>query len=102
MPSPPTQEEKDTVVVIYTEFGRRVWANASEGTDHGWANVVFVAGQPVAGGFYGDPPSLSKLSDGNLIFTTDFRSVYATVFDNVLGVDPKPFLNGSFKTMSFV
>jgi len=93
---------KGAVVVIYTEFGRRVWANASEGTDHGWANVVFAAGQPVRGGFYGDPPSLSKLSEGNLIYTTDFRSVYATVFDNVLGVDPKPFLNGSFKTMSFV
>ena len=93
---------QDTVVVIYTEFGRRVWANASEGTDHGWANAVFVAGQPVRGGFYGDPPSLSKLSEGNLVYTTDFRSVYATVFDNVLGVDPKPFLNGSFKTMPFV
>ncbi len=93
---------QDTVVVIYTEFGRRVWANASEGTDHGWANVVFAAGQPVRGGFFGDPPSLSKLSEGNLIYTTDFRSVYATVFDNVLGVDPKPFLNGSFKTLPFV
>jgi uncharacterized protein (DUF1501 family) len=98
----PHPRGKDTVVVIYTEFGRRVWANASQGTDHGWANVVFAAGQPVRGGFYGDPPSLSKLSEGNLIYTTDFRSVYATVFGNVLGVDPKPFLHGSFKTMSFV
>lgn len=97
-----TDRGKGTVVVIYTEFGRRVWANASEGTDHGWANVVFAAGQPVLGGFYGDPPSLSKLSEGNLVYTTDFRSVYASVFDSILGVDPKPFLNGSFKAIPFV
>jgi uncharacterized protein (DUF1501 family) len=93
---------KETVVLIYTEFGRRVWSNASAGTDHGWANVVFAAGQPVKGGFYGDEPSLSKLSEGNLIYTTDFRRVYATAFDQILGVDPKPFLQGSFPTISFV
>jgi uncharacterized protein (DUF1501 family) len=90
---------RQTVVVIYTEFGRRVWANASQGTDHGWANNVFVAGHSVRGGYFGDPPSLSKLSQGNLIYTTDFRSVYATVFDQVLGVDPRPFLGGSFRAL---
>jgi len=93
---------KETVVLIYTEFGRRVTGNASAGSDHGWANVVFVAGDAVKGGWYGDPPSLSKLSDGNLIFTTDFRSVYATLFDQVLGVDPASFLQGRFKTLPFV
>ncbi len=93
---------KGTVVLVYTEFGRRVWSNASAGTDHGWANVVFAAGQPVRGGFYGDTPGLSKLSDGNQIFTTDFRSVYATAFESVLGVDPKPFLGGTFRVQPFV
>jgi uncharacterized protein (DUF1501 family) len=93
---------KETVVVIYTEFGRRVVANASEGTDHGWANVVFVAGAPVKGGFYGDPPSLTNLSEGNQIFTTDFRRVFATVLDQVIGVDPKDFLNGSFSPLAFL
>jgi uncharacterized protein (DUF1501 family) len=64
--------------------------------------VVFVAGDPVRGGWYGEPPSLSTLSDGNLVFTTDFRSVYATLFDQILGVDPSTFLQGRFPTMPFV
>ena len=93
---------KETVVMIYSEFGRRVWANASGGTDHGWANSLFVAGHPVRGGFFGDPPSLSKLSEGNLIYTTDFRSVYATLLDQVLGVDPRTLLRGSFSTVPFI
>jgi len=91
-----TERGSETVVLVYTEFGRRVSANASAGTDHGWANVVLVAGHPVKGGFYGDPPSLTNLSEGNLVYTTDFRSVYATMFDQVLGVDPKGFLGGTF------
>jgi len=79
-------------VLIYTEFGRRVGANASGGTDHGWANVAFLAGPAVKGGFYGEPPSLTNLSEGNTVYTTDFRSLYATALGEILGVDPKPFL----------
>jgi uncharacterized protein (DUF1501 family) len=97
-----SKEGEQTVVLIYTEFGRRVSANASAGTDHGWANVVFAAGHSVHGGFYGEPPDLSTLSEGNLVYTTDFRSVYATMLDKVLGVDPKSFLDGSFPSMSLV
>jgi len=97
-----TERGSETVVLVYTEFGRRVSANASAGTDHGWANVVLVAGHPVKGGFYGDPPSLTNLSEGNLVYTTDFRSVYATMFDQVLGVDPKGFLGGTFPTLPLV
>jgi len=93
---------RETVVVVYTEFGRRVTGNASGGSDHGWANVVFVAGVPVRGGWYGQPPSLTNLADGNLVFTTDFRSVYATVLDKVLGVDPKPFLGGHYPLLGFI
>lgn len=89
-------------MVVYTEFGRRVTGNASGGSDHGWANVVFVAGTRVKGGWYGEPPSLSTLSDGNLIFTTDFRSVYATVIDQVPGVDPKLFLGGRVPSLGFL
>jgi uncharacterized protein (DUF1501 family) len=91
-----------TVVLIYTEFGRRVGANASAGTDHGWANVAFVAGPSVKGGFYGEPPSLTKLSRGNTVYTTDFRTLYATMLDRVLGTDPKPFLDGSFPQLALV
>jgi uncharacterized protein (DUF1501 family) len=97
-----TKRGKETVVVVYTEFGRRVAANASAGTDHGWANVVFAAGQPVKGGFYGEPPSLSTLSEGNQVFTTDFRRVYATVLDQVVGVDPNTFLDGRFSPIPFL
>jgi uncharacterized protein (DUF1501 family) len=89
-------------VLIYTEFGRRISANASAGTDHGWANVAFVAGHRVKGGFYGDAPSLTNLSEGNVIYTTDFRSLYATVLDQVIGVTPSAFLEGKFPQMSFI
>jgi uncharacterized protein (DUF1501 family) len=97
-----TRHGNRTVVLIYTEFGRRVGGNASAGTDHGWANVAFAAGPSVKGGFYGEPPSLTKLSEGNTVFTTDFRSLYATMFGQVLGTDPKSFLEGSFPSLALV
>ena len=67
---------KNVVLMAYSEFGRRVAANASQGTDHGTAGPVFVAGAPVKGGFYGDEPSLTDLDNGDLKATTDFRDVY--------------------------
>jgi uncharacterized protein (DUF1501 family) len=91
-----------TVVVVYTEFGRRVTGNASAGSDHGWANVVLVAGPSVRGGFYGEPPSLTSLSDGNLVYTTDFRRVYATVLDDVLGESSARVLGHSYASLPFV
>ncbi len=97
-----TMRGKETVVVVYTEFGRRVAANASAGTDHGWANVAFAAGHPVKGGFYGEPPSLTNLSEGNQIYTLDFRHLYATVLDQVIGVDPASFLGQKFSTVGFL
>ena len=72
-------------VVVFSEFGRRVPENANLGTDHGSANVMFVAGKSVTGGHYGERPSLEKLDAGdNLIYTTDFRRVYATAIDGWL------------------
>jgi uncharacterized protein (DUF1501 family) len=70
--------------MIYSEFGRRVQANGSDGTDHGTAGPMFLIGDRVQGGFYGDQPSLTKLIDGDLAVTTDFRDVYATVLEKVL------------------
>ena len=75
-------------MAIYSEFGRRVRANASDGTDHGTASDVFMLGAPVKGGFYGAQPSLADLDVGDLKFTTDFRDVYATLLDKVLDTDP--------------
>lgn len=83
---------KQVVTLVYSEFGRRVHANASEGTDHGTAGPVFLVGEGVRGGFYGDQPSLTNLDNGDLKETTDFRDVYATVLQDVLGTDPDKVL----------
>lgn len=82
------------VTLVYSEFGRRVTANASEGTDHGTAGPMFLLGEGVNGGFFGDEPDLGALQDGDLAVTTDFRSVYATVLRDVLDVAPDRYLDG--------
>jgi uncharacterized protein (DUF1501 family) len=82
------------VVAVYSEFGRRVRANASQGTDHGTASDLFVLGGGVRGGLYGEQPSLADLDDGDLKFTTDFRDVYATLLHRVLDLDPGRVLDG--------
>jgi uncharacterized protein (DUF1501 family) len=93
----------DVVLMTYSEFGRRVAENLSGGTDHGTAAPLFVAGHGVKGGqFYGAEPSLVDLNDGNLKFTTDFRSVFATMLADVIGVDPKIALNQTFPTLSLI
>jgi uncharacterized protein (DUF1501 family) len=66
------------MVMTYSEFGRRVPQNASNGTDHGTAASHFVLGGKVRGGFIGAAPSLDNLDSGDLRFTQDFRSLYAT------------------------
>ncbi|HVH28036.1 MAG TPA: DUF1501 domain-containing protein, partial [Vicinamibacterales bacterium] len=87
----------EVAVVIFTEFGRRVEENGSLGTDHGTATPMFVIGTGVKGGFYGPPPSLTDLDDGNLKMTTDFRRVYATAIEEWLGCDDTPtILKGHF------
>jgi uncharacterized protein (DUF1501 family) len=89
-----TDRGKQAVVLVYSEFGRRVVANASEGTDHGTAGPVFVMGNGVQGGFHGAQPSLTDLDAGDLKASTDFRDVYATMLENVLGTDPGKVLGG--------
>ena len=79
-----TTRQNDVTVMVYSEFGRRVKGNASEGTDHGSSGPMFIIGEKIKGGFYGDQPSLSKLIDGDLAVTTDFRDVYATVLESIL------------------
>jgi uncharacterized protein (DUF1501 family) len=87
-----TSRQSDVTVMVYSEFGRRVKGNASQGTDHGTAGPMFLIGEKVKGGFYGDQPSLSKLVDGDLAVTTDFRDVYATVLEAVLKSPPEQTL----------
>ena len=78
-------EADRVLVLVYSEFGRRVAENVNLGTDHGSANTMFLAGKPVIPGHYGTPPSLTELVDGgNLRHTVDFRQVYATAIDHWL------------------
>jgi uncharacterized protein (DUF1501 family) len=89
-----TDRGRRVVVMIYSEFGRRVRANASDGTDHGTASDVFLLGAPVHSGLYGEPPDLGDLDDGDLKYTTDFRRVYATLLADVLDTEPAKVLDG--------
>jgi uncharacterized protein (DUF1501 family) len=97
---------EDTLVLSFSEFGRRISENGSQGTDHGSASVMLAMGGRVNGGLYGtaanlntDPanPTLENAA-GDIRFETDFRSVYARVIDNWLGGDSTRLLNGNFRT----
>ncbi|HKQ22916.1 MAG TPA: DUF1501 domain-containing protein [Burkholderiales bacterium] len=90
----------DVVVLVFSEFGRRVPENTSLGTDHGTANHMYLIGKPVKGGHYGTPSNLDALDEGdNLVFTTDFRRVYASVIDGWLGYrDTHKLFSGNFET----
>jgi len=77
----------DVVVMVFSEFGRRVAENTSLGTDHGTAGPAFVIGKPVIGGQYGSLPSLTDLDEGNLKFTTDYRRIYSTLIQGWMGHD---------------
>jgi uncharacterized protein (DUF1501 family) len=92
--------EDDVVLMIFSEFGRRVPENVSLGTDHGAANNMFVVGNKVKGGHYGELPSLTDLTEGdNLQYTTDFRRVYQTVIQEWLGQNASSeILKGDFET----
>ncbi|MDB5385235.1 MAG: hypothetical protein JWM11_881 [Planctomycetaceae bacterium] len=88
--------DKRVVVLTFSEFGRRVKENGSKGTDHGAAGPVFLSGGAVKGGVHGAHPSLTDLDDGDLKFHTDFRSIYATLLDDWLGVSSRELLGEQF------
>jgi uncharacterized protein (DUF1501 family) len=90
----PSGRSRDVTVLVYSEFGRRVAANASAGTDHGTSGPVFVIGDRVQGGMYGEQPALNNLSKGDLAVTTDFRDIYATLLEDVLGSPAAQILSG--------
>ncbi|MDB5353105.1 MAG: hypothetical protein JWN86_4352 [Planctomycetota bacterium] len=88
------------VVMIFSEFGRRVDENASQGTDHGAASCLMLAGSPIQGGILGKHPSLATLGEGDLIHHTDFRSVYASLLDGWLGCLSKEILGAEFAKLA--
>lgn len=93
----------NVVVMTWSEFGRRVAENGSQGTDHGTAAPLFVLGNAINRGVYGEPPDLTNLDhSGNLKYTIDFRSVYATVLDRWMGASSKDVLGGSFGAQNFL
>ena len=93
----------NVVVMTWSEFGRRVDENGSLGTDHGTAAPMFMLGNAVNKGIYGEPPILNSLdSNGNLKYTIDFRSVYATVLDRWMGASSKDVLGGTFGAQNFL
>jgi uncharacterized protein (DUF1501 family) len=92
----------EVLLMTFSEFGRRPLENGSGGTDHGTAAPLLVIGGAVKGGLYGQTPSLANLDNGNLRYTTDFRSVYSTVLARWMGADPTPAVLGTFPALSFL
>jgi uncharacterized protein (DUF1501 family) len=84
------------LVLVFSEFGRRVAENGSLGTDHGTAGPVLLAGPCVRPGLHGAYPSLTDLVDGDLKMTVDFRRVYSTILESWLGLDSKEAVGGAF------
>ena len=92
-----------TLILTYSEFGRRPRENLSNGTDHGTASAHFVLGGRVKGGLYGLPPALSRLDgNGNLPFAVDFRDLYATVLERWWGADSTRALKGRFAPLDVI
>lgn len=84
-----------TVVATVSEFGRRADDNGGNGTDHGTANTLFVVGKKVKGGFYGEASSLTHLDDnGNLIVTTPFLDILATLSEGWMGAPASEVVPG--------
>ncbi len=92
----------DVLIMVWTEFGRRPQENAQAGTDHGSAVPMFLIGNAVNGGFHGEPPSLTNLDNGNLRFTTDFRSVYATILEGWLQAPAADILGAQFPQLDLL
>jgi len=95
---------KDTLILTFSEFGRRVKQNAANGTDHGAANNVFIIGKDLKKqGFYNQAPNLLDLDTNNdLKYSVDFRTIYATILQKWLEVDDATILNKSFPKLDFI
>ena len=93
----------DVLIMTFSEFGRRIAQNASNGTDHGTASsMLFIGGALKKAGLYNEIPSLEDLDDGDLKYKVDFKQVYATVLDNWLQTDSQKVLEKKYERLSFV
>ena len=91
---------EDVLIVTYSEFGRRVKENASMGTDHGTASSQFIIGGKVRGGMYGQYPNLNKLIKNNMIYTTEYKSLYNTILSGWFNDQKNPY--NAFEKMKFL
>ena len=89
---------EEVIMLIFTEFGRRIRDNGN-GTDHGSGGGAILIGDRINGNLYGEYPSLDPADQlsGDMHFNNDFRSIYSTVLDDWLGIQPDPIVNGSFE-----
>ncbi len=95
-----TQWRSRVTILTFSEFGRTPWSNDSLGTDHGTSNNHFVIGANVKGGLYGQQPSLAGLDQWDRMdFNVDFRSLYSTVIDGILGGGSSTVLGGNYPTI---
>jgi uncharacterized protein (DUF1501 family) len=94
--------DKRVLTMTFSEFGRRVAENANRGTDHGEAAPMFLIGGGVKGGLYGEYPSLDDLDNGDLRYSVDFRSVYATIVEKWFGIPSRAVVEGTFPTMGML
>ncbi|MDH7444577.1 DUF1501 domain-containing protein [Aquimarina sp. 2201CG14-23] len=94
----------DTLILTFSEFGRRVKQNGSRGTDHGAANnVTAIGGSLKKPGIYNEIPNLSDLDkNGDIKYSVDFRSIYASILHNWLDVNDQEILNTNFKNLGFI
>lgn len=94
---------QDVLMMTFSEFGRRVSQNASNGTDHGTANnMFFISGGLKEKGVLNDMPDLADLNEGDLKHKVDFKHVYATVLGKWLGADDAAILTKKYSYMNFV
>ena len=100
-----TNDGDRVMMMTFSEFGRRLGQNSSNGTDHGAAAPVIVMGNKVAGGFYEPESDLSQTSAGNVVYSTDFRKVYSSVLRNWLEIDvdaTSDVFGGNFGAIPFI
>ena len=94
-----------TLMIQFSEFGRRISENGSQGTDHGAGGMMMAIGGAVRGGIYGTAANLNPTpgnptlenAGGDVTYETDFRSVYAQVLDGWMGTDSAAILGGNFR-----
>ena len=97
------QRLDDVLILVFSEFGRRAKQNASNGTDHGKANNVFViSSQLKKKGVYNNSPDLEHLDEGDIVHSIDFRSIYATILNKWLRADDNKILGRAFDQLTFI